>query len=455
MKDTHVLVLAAGLGTRMKSDIPKVLHQFDGKPIISRIVETLKKTGFDEINVVVGHKAEIVEEFLKKQFSDINFKFIRQKLLKGSGRAVIESLDYLNEGKKNVLILSGDVPLIKTQTLNKLYKIFKKNNLAGALISCIVDDPKEYGRVIKDEKNNVVGIVESSDLSEKEKVLREINAGIYIFKLDFLKKALSKLRPSGPKKEYYLTDVVKYINLDGGRISTLTINDVLEISGPNSKKDLVELERNYYYSNALKHLDNGVVIKDVRRAYISFGVKIKKDAVIYPDVYISGKSIIGKSIIGPNVVINDSIIEDECEIKPFTIISSSKIRKGSIVGPFSHIRPESDIGPKAKIGNFSEIKKSRIKDGSKIPHLSYVGDAEVGKNVNIGAGTITCNYDGVKKHKTIIKDGAFVGSNTNLVAPIVIGRDVLIGAGSTITEDVEDGKLAIARARQIVKDRKK
>lgn len=453
MKNTQVVVLAAGLGTRMKSDIPKVLHLFDGKTIISRIVETLLKVGFNEINIVVGHKSDMVENSLKKDFPNVKFTFIKQNLLKGSGRAVIESLSYLY--KENVLILSGDVPLIKADSLNKLYKIFSKNKLAGALISCIIDDPKEYGRVIKDKNNRVVDIVEYSELSEKERNIKEINSGIYIFKLNFLKRALNRLKPSGPKQEYYLTDVIKYISLDGGKILSLRVNDILEISGPNSKKELVELEKKYYYRNALKLLDNGVIVKDLERVYISSDVKIEKDSVIYPDVYIYGKSIIGRSIIGPNVIIYDSVIEDDCEIKPFTMISSSRIRKGCIVGPFSHIRPESDIGPKAKIGNFSEIKKSRIEEGSKVPHLSYVGDAELGKNVNIGAGTITCNYDGVKKHKTIIKDGAFVGSNTNLVAPVVIGKNVLIGAGSTITDDVEDGKLAIARARQVVKDRKK
>lgn len=454
MKDNiDVVILAAGLGTRMKSDIPKVLHIFDGKTIISRIVKTLMGVGFNKINIVVGHKAEMVENSLKNDFPKVNFTFIRQKLLKGSGRAIIESIPYLH--KENVLILCGDVPLIKPRTINKLCKSFFQKDAAGMLISCVVDDPKEYGRVVKDENGGVIEIIESSDVSEKYKDIKEINSGIYIFKLNFLKKVLNKLRPSGAKGEYYLTDVVKYINSENGKVFSLIVDDILEISGPNSKEDLIELEKKYYHKNALNLLDKGVIIKDPTRVYISSEVKIKRDATIYPEVYINGESLIGKCIIGPNVIIRNSIIEDECEIKPFTVIDSSRIRRGTVIGPFSHIRPDSDIGPKAKIGNFSEIKKSRIKEGSKVPHLSYIGDAEIGREVNIGAGTITCNYDGFKKHKTIIKDRAFIGSNTNLVAPVVIGKDVLVGAGSTITDDVEDGKLAIARARQVVKERKK
>lgn len=454
MNNVDVLILAAGLGTRMRSDIPKVLHEFDGKVIISRIVETVLKSGFKRILIVVGHKGEMVENRLKKDFPNIDFIFVRQKLLKGSGRAVYEASFELKNNY--TLILSGDVPLITSKTLKDIYKMCDKKRIDGVVVSCFVNDPKEYGRIVKDDNGFVKRIIEASDADENIKKINEINAGVYIFKTDFLKKTLDRLVPKGPKKEYYLTDVVEYINDIGGRVMSYVLDDDIEISGPNSKKDLVELEKRYYYKNALTFLEKGVVIKDVSGVFISDTVDIRKDSIIYPQTYITGKSRIGKKVrIGPYVIISDSIIEDECVILPFTVITSSKIRRNTTIGPFSHIRPESDIGPKAKVGNFSEIKKSRICEGSKVPHLSYIGDTEMGENVNIGAGTITCNYDGFKKHKTIIKDRAFIGSNTNLVAPVVIGRNALIGAGSTITDDVPDGKLAIARARQVVKEKKR
>ncbi len=453
MNDVDVLILAAGLGTRMRSDIPKVLHDFDGKTLISTIVQTVIRSGFRKIFVVVGYKGEMVEEKLKEDFNNVDFVFIKQKLLKGSGRAVYEAS--VNLKSKYTIILSGDVPLITSKTLKNIYKMCVKQGVDGVVVGCFVKDPKEYGRIIKDEKGFVKKIVESADADKEIKKINEINAGIYIFKTELLKKTLYKLKPKGPKNEYYLTDVVEHINEEGGRVCVYTVDDEIEIAGPNSKKELVELEKKYYYKNALNFLEKGVVIKDVSNVFISGAANIAKDSIIYPQTYIMGKSRIGKNVkIGPFVIISNSVIEDDCIILPFTVITSSRIRKNTTIGPFSHIRPESDIGPKAKIGNFSEVKKSKIGEGSKVPHLSYIGDTKMGRDVNIGAGSITCNYDGFKKHKTIIKDKAFIGSNTNLVAPVVIGRDVLIGAGSTITYDVPDGKLAIARARQVIKEKR-
>ena len=447
------LILSAGLGTRMRSEIPKVLHLFDGKPMITRIVKTLSDAGFKKIVVVVGYKSEMVEEALRREFKDIDFVFVRQRMLKGSGRAVLEAMPALKN--KYTLVLSGDVPLISKRTILNLIDSGIQQKVDGCVLSAVLDDPREYGRVVRDKDDFISEIVEFSELSDKHKEIREINSGIYLFRTDKLKEAVKKLKPKGPKKEYYLTDVVKHITLDKGRIKSVLVDDPLEISGPNSKEELVELERNYYYRNARRLIENGVIVKDPTRTFVSQEAEIGVDSVIYPDVYLMGETKIGKNcIIGPNVIIDNATVEDGCEIKPFSVVMWSRIRTKTVVGPFVHIRPESDIGPEAKIGNFSEIKKSRIGFKSKVPHLSYIGDTEMGDRVNIGAGTITCNYDGVAKHKTIIGDDAFVGSNTNLVAPVVVGKNTLIGAGSTITDDVPDGKLAIARARQVIKDRK-
>ncbi len=455
MSKISALILGAGLGTRMNSEKPKVLHLFDKKPLIVNIIKTLEKLKIKEIVVVVGYKGDEVEKVVIENFPQLNIKFVRQKLLKGSGRAVVESIDAI-KNLSDLLILAGDVPLISKQTLNSLIETYLNKKVDAVVLSCEVKDPKSYGRIVRDEKGRIKAIVEAADLKDNEKNINEINSGIYIFKTSKLINAISNLKPKGLKKEYYLTDAIENIYKSGGKIESLKIKDELEVSGPNSKKELCELEKEYYKRNAEKLIEKGVIIKDTSRVYISKDVEIGIDSVIYPDVYIYGETKIGKNVsIGPNVIIEDCIIEDNCEIKSFTYISKSIIKHSSVVGPFSHIRPESEIGPEAKIGNFCEVKKSKIGRGSKVPHLSYVGDTIMGEKVNIGAGTITCNYDGVKKNVTIIGDRAFVGSNTNLVAPVKIGNDTLIGAGSTITADVPDGKLAIARERQIIKDRKK
>lgn len=457
MRKEGALILAAGYGSRMNSDMPKPLFLFDGRPIISHIIERLVKLGRKEVIIVIGYKGEMIREYVEKEFADakVNFIFLKQKLLRGSGRAVYESINQI-KNYDNVLILPADVPVIKESSIKKLYKMFYKNNLDCVVLSCIVEDPGRYGRIIRDKENRIVAIREADELKDGEESINEINAGIYVFKTDVLIKSISRLKPKGSKKEYYLTDAIENIYKSGGRIDGIKIYDDIEARGPNSKVELVELERRYYLSNLKRYIDNGVIIKDRDSIRISSGVIISRDSVISNNVDIRGKSRIGKNVlIGPYVIIEDSIIEDECVINPFSYIIKSRIRKASSIGPFSHIRPQSDIGPMAKVGNFSEVKKSRIGRGSKVPHLSYVGDSLIGEMVNIGAGTITCNYDGKNKNKTIIGDRSFIGSNTNLIAPIKIGRDVVIGAGSTITDDVEDNKLAIARARQIVKERKR
>lgn len=450
------LVLGAGLGTRMKSNLPKVLHSFDNRPIIYNILDELKGIkGFD-IKIVVGHKKELVVDSVKRWSSNnIDVEFIEQKVLKGSGEAVIESLNSIIK-YETVLILSGDVPLIKRSTLLKMIKNFERKKADVVLLTAFLDDPSNYGRIIRDKRGHITAITEESELSDEERSIREINSGIYVFKTKRLYEALKYIKPKGPKKEIFITDVIAEINKSGGLISSVSVKDADEVYGPNSKEALVELEKRYYIKNAKKHLGNGVIIKSTDLTYISEDVKIGMDSVIYPNTYIYGNTVIGENcVIGPNVIIENSVIKDNSNIKAFCVILDSVVRENASVGPFSHLRPQSDIGQFAKIGNFCEIKKSKIGERSKVQHLSYIGDTEMGSDVNIGAGTITCNYDGIKKNKTVISDGAFIGSNTNLVAPVKIGKNSLIGAGSTITDDVSDNALAIARAKQIIKEKKR
>ncbi len=454
-----VIVLAAGLGTRMKSDYPKVLHKFDGVPLIIRVLKTALSLNPDKAIVVVGHKADDVESFVLKWLQNINTAtevvFVRQKLLKGSGRAVLESLESVSVSD-SVMILSGDVPLIKESTLNKMSDKFFRSRCDCMVLSCHVEDAKTYGRIIRDDKSNFKAIVEASDADSDQLLIKEINSGIYIFRTKILKKALSSLKPQGPKKEYYLTDCISYIYSNRGKTELYRIKDEIQITGVNSKKELSDLYMRSVKRKIEQLYEEGVNIVDPENIYISMESKIGKDTTIYPGVVIRGETKIGKScVIGPYCVIEDCEIDSGSEIKPFSCLYSSKAGENVNIGPFSHLRPETVLSQRAKVGNFSEVKKSFIGKGSKVPHLSYIGDTYMGEKVNIGAGTITCNYDGVKKNKTYIDDEAFIGSNTNLVAPVKVGKRALIGAGSTITEDVPEGSLALARARQVIKYRRK
>lgn len=414
-----VLVLAGGKGTRMKSDIPKPLHKICGAEILAHILKEAVALKPARIGVLTGHQSDLVKETVKNNlqnwYVNIPVDFILQKELTGSGTAAKYSVPFMRKYGQ-ILILAGDAPLIKAQTLKSLIQKHKKTNAACTVFAVETPDPKGYGRIIKDSKNSFVKIVEESETDSTTAAIKEVNSGMYIFDVKALLSALPLLKPQGPKKEYYLTDTLAILKQKGRRVEVFTSADYTQALGINSKKQLAEAAKimQTQINDAL--MDEGVTLMDPNTTYISKEAEIGADTIIYPGVFIDGKVIIGRNCI---------------------------------IGPFVHLRPGTIIKENVKIGNFVEIKKSVIGKGSKVPHLSYIGDSEIGEKVNIGAGSITCNYDGAKKHKTIIKNGVFVGSNTNFVAPVVIGEGAKIGAGSTITRDIPAGCLAIARARQI------
>ncbi len=454
-----VLILAAGLGTRMKSGLPKVLHLLGDMPLVARVIKKVSVLSPSRITIVVGHKGQMVKEtlgkFLEKYPVKAQVVFVTQKLLKGSGRAAQEAA---HEIKKcpHTLLLCGDAPLFKTGTMEKMSAFYFKHRPDCLVMTADLDNPGSYGRIKRNRAGAVEAIIEASDASPDEIAIKEVNSGAYFFKTSALLKAIKNLERKGPKKEYYLTDSLENILKAGGKVLAFKASDETEITGINSRKDLAGAYKMLNKRVVEKLMANGVTVTDPDNTYIEEGVKIGRDTVIAPGMHIRGGTVIGKHCkLGPYGIVEDCKIEDGVEIKFSCVLLSSRVRKGSVIGPFAHLRPGSDVGPEGKVGNFSEIKKSRIGRGSKVPHLSYVGDTEMGERVNVGAGTITCNYDGVAKHKTIIGRRAFIGSNTNLVAPVKVGAGALIAAGSTITADVPPGTLALARARQVIKKLKK
>jgi len=455
--DFCVLILAAGKGTRMKSSVPKSLQLLAGMPMLFHILKTAEATNPKEIGVVVGHQAKRLEETVKENAKKWSLKkkirFIEQKHLTGSGTAIKESADFLKKFKQ-VLVLCGDTPLFEEKTLKDFVKDFYKSKVIASVLTMNIPNPKGYGRIIKDKQGYLSKIVEESQTDEKTKRIQEVNSGVYFFDIKQGLNAIKKLKRKGPKKEYFLTDTVEILNKKD-KIKTFNIKDFNQAMGINSKKHLAIAEKFLRQRTLEKFLDKGVNIIDVSNTYIDGSAKISADATIYPGCHILGKSKIASGAkIGPNAYIENSEIGKNAVIKMGSYITDSKVGATAQIGPYAHLRPESDIRENVKIGNFTEVKKSVIGKGSKVPHLSYVGDSTIGTKVNVGAGTITCNYDGKNKHKTIIEDEVFVGSNVNFVAPIKIGKKSVIGAGSTITEDVPANKLVIARSRQIEKKKK-
>ena len=413
-EDVVAIILAAGKGTRMKSDKSKLVHKIYGKEIVLRSYENTKKAGIDNIIAVVGHLKEQVKDVLKDRV-----KYVYQEEMLGTGHAVMQAKEFLQGRKGKVVVLNGDVPILRPETIRNLVEKSIANKEYATLLTAIYDNPYGYGRIIRDEGGNVEGIVEEKDATEMQRKIKEINAGIYCFDIEELLKALDSINNDNASGEYYITDVIKIMNDNGLKTGAVIVEDNTEILGVNDRVQLEILTKILRMRINAEHMRNGVTIEDSSTTYIYDDVKIGKDTVIHPNTTIK----------------SDVEIGDNCEI-----------------GPNSYIREGCRLDNKVKIGSFVEIKKTIVGEGTKIPHLSYMGDCEIGEKTNIGCGTITCNYDGFNKSKTIIGNNCFIGSNTNLIAPVTVGDNAFIAAGSTITDDVPEYALAIARQRQTNKE---
>lgn len=443
MRDTAVIIMAAGKGKRMKSNLPKVLHNLAGKPILNYVLDTVDQLEAKRKILIVGYKSDHIRELIGDKI-----EYVEQKEQLGTAHAVLQTKRLLSDFKGDVLILSGDVPFLTVKILKKLLKYHQANNFCCTLVSTILKNPKGYGRIIRDKKGEIKGIIEEVDLSAEEKEITEVNSGIYCVNKDKLFQALEKITPDNKQGEYYLTDLVEILLKEGLTVSNIIVNDYSEILGINSRLDLTDASRKVYQKTLQDLMLQGVTIVDPNSTFVERGVKIGQDTIIYPFTIIEKDTKIESGcLIGPYSHLIDADIGKGVRVWA-SIIESSTVKEGANIGPYAHLRPETVVEKGAKIGNFVEVKKSIIGEDSKASHLTYLGDAIIGKRVNIGAGTITCNYDGEKKHKTVIEDEVFIGSNNTLVAPVKLGKDSYTGAGSTITEDVPAGNLAIARSRQ-------
>lgn len=439
----NIIILAAGQGTRMRSDLPKVLHTIGGKPMLQHVYERARELDPEIITIVYGHGAQQV----LSRFSDWPVVWVEQASQLGTGHAARQALPYLQD-EAVVLVLYGDVPLLGRKTLEKLLAVVSEHSLG--LLTASVDDPTGYGRIVRDGHGRVLKVVEERDASAEEKQIKEVNTGILAALGSRLKVWLARLENNNAQGEYYLTDIIAMAAADGVAVETVSA-PVDEAVGVNSKRQLAQLERVYQRRQANALLEQGVTLRDPARFDLRGRIEaVGRDVEIDVNVILEGSIRIGNRVrIGPNVLLKDVVIGDEVEILAGSVIEQAQIGAKSRIGPFARIRPGTVLAEETHIGNFVEIKQSIIGTGSKINHLSYIGDSEIGAKVNIGAGTITCNYDGVSKHKTVIEDGAFIGSNTQLVAPVRVGRGATIGAGSTITKDAPADKLTLSRCQQI------
>lgn len=445
------LVLAAGKGTRMNSSLHKTLHKVNGKAMIRRIYETLIKSETSKVIFIVGNKKEqIIDEF-KKEYEDGLVEFIVQEEQLGTGHAVKICLNKIKEYNEDILVINGDMPLIKEKSIISLNEIFKKSDNKLMIVSTNLENPKGYGRVIK-ENTRLIAIKEETEASYEEKKINEINAGIYLFKLKELVENIELIKNDNNKKEYYLTDLIKIYNDKNILQGVYNIENSIEIMGVNSLYELYQVNKEYYKQINMKHLSNEVFFYDIENTYIDEEVEIGKNTIIYPNVHIKGYTKIGNEcIIYSNTNITNSNIGDNVSIKE-SYVTDSTIENNVTIGPYANIRPNTYLTDSVHIGNFVEVKNSKIGYNSKCGHLSYIGDTTIGDKVNIGAGTITCNYDGIKKHKTTIGDNSFIGSNSIIVSPVNIGKNVVTAAGSVITKDVKDYSLAFGRSKQVTKE---
>lgn len=438
----HVIVLAAGQGTRMHSALPKVLQPLGDRPLLAHVVETAQRLEPDRIHVVYGHGAEQVRSALG--YLDVDWVHQAEQL--GTGHAVAQAVDIPD--KAQVLVLYGDVPLIRSATLENV--VAAAGDDALALLTVLRDDPAGYGRVLRDDDNQVVGIVEEKDADRDQRHIREVNTGVLCARAGRLRGWLERLDNDNAQGEYYLTDVVALAAQDGVRVIAGQAGSVEEIQGINDKIELAAAERILQRRRAEELMAGGLTLRDPGRFDLRGKLTAGADCVIDVNAVIEGEVMLGDGVhVGPNCVLRHSRIGDGTVIHAHTVIEHARVGARCQIGPFARLRPDTELGERAKVGNFVETKNAKVGKGSKIPHLSYVGDAELGDEVNVGAGVITCNYDGAAKHRTIIGDGAFIGSDCQLIAPVEVAAGATIGAGSTITRDAPAGKLTVSRAKQV------
>ncbi|QWU18142.1 bifunctional UDP-N-acetylglucosamine diphosphorylase/glucosamine-1-phosphate N-acetyltransferase GlmU [Paenibacillus sophorae] len=437
------VVLAAGQGKRMKSKLYKVLHPVCGKPMVGHVLDTVKATGCQRSIVVVGHGAEAVQAYLGD-----SAEYVLQETQLGTGHAVKQAKDLLGGEEGTLIVAYGDTPLITPETLTKLMTLHEERKAAATILTAVMEDPAGLGRIIRTEDGELLKIVEQKDCTPAEDAIREINTGIYCFDNAKMFAALDKVTNHNAQQEYYLTDVIGILREQGEIVLAFQTDDAVESIGVNDRVALSEAEHHMRQRIARRHMLGGVTIIDPASTYIGAEVTIGADTVIYPGTLLKGNTVIGENcVIGPSSEIENSRIMDGAQVK-HSVLNDAEVGARTSVGPFAYLRPGSVLGEDVKIGDFVEIKKATIGDGSKVSHLSYVGDASVGKNVNVGCGAITVNYDGFNKSITEIGDDAFIGSNVNLIAPVTVGKGAYVVAGSTITRSVSEGDLAIARQRQ-------
>ena len=445
MSDLHVVILAAGKGTRMKSAMPKVLHRVAGRPMLEFVIRASVGLSPRSITVVVGHMAESVRDALRGR---PEIRVVVQEPQLGTGHALLQTAPVLESVSGSVVLLSGDVPLLRSDTLLRIAHTHRDAGAAATVLTALVDRPYGYGRIVR-ANGKIARIVEERDASPTERLIKEINSGIYAFELKGLFTALRGLGTENAQGEYYLPDLIRTYRRQRRVVETVTLEHADEVRGINSRTELAEVNRIVRQTKNEELMAAGVTIEDPATTYIDPDVQVGPDTVIHPGVHLEGQTRIGGACeIHSGVRIVDSTLEDRVTIKNFCVIQESRVAAGATLGPFAHLRTGTDIREDARVGNFVELKQTVLGTGSKANHLAYLGDATIGTNVNVGAGTITCNYDGKQKHQTVIEDGAFIGSDTQLVAPVTIGSGSYVGTGTTVRENVPAGSLAVSAGKQ-------